>query len=74
MFKKQIPQMTVNAAIQWIKRLGDELSLSFQPKKMIWPCMAIEFLGLELNSKAMEACLPADKLDYLRDLLETWES
>jgi len=36
--------------------------------------MAIEFLGLELNSEAMEACLPADKLDYLQDLLETWES
>jgi len=31
------------------------------------------FLGLELDSKAMEACLPAEKLDYLRDLLDSWD-
>jgi len=64
-FKKEIPQMTANAAIQWIERLGDKLGLSFQPKKMIQPCTAIKFLGLELDSEAMEACLPAEKLDYL---------
>jgi len=55
----------VNAAIQWIDKLGDKLSLSFQPEKMMWPCTAINFLGLELDSEDMEACLPAEKLDYL---------
>jgi len=64
-FKMTVPQTTANAAIQWTERLGDELGLSFQPKKMIRPCTAIEFLGLELDSITMEACLPAEKLEYL---------
>src|SRR5882724_1809697 len=72
--KMTMPQATANAAVQWTVRLGDELGLSFQPKKTIQPCMAIEFLGLELDSIKMEAHLPAEKLEYLRDLLESWES
>ena len=73
-FKPSTPPSIANAAIDWIEALGNELSLSFQPKKTIQPCTSLEFLGLELNSLAMEACLPANKLSYLRDLLNVWES
>ena len=72
-FKPSISGSMANTTIKWIESLGEELGLSFQPKKTIQPCTAIEFLGLQLDSEAMEACLPLDKLNYLQDLLDSWE-
>ena len=73
-FKPSIPIELANDAIEWIEDLGKQLGLSFQPKKTIHPTMSLEFLGLELNSVAMEAHLPADKLDYLKEYLCDWQS
>jgi len=58
------PQIA-NAAIDWIEKTATALGLSFQPKKTVRPMTCLEFLGLELDSEAMEARLPMAKLDYL---------
>ncbi|KAF5379032.1 hypothetical protein D9615_006011 [Tricholomella constricta] len=63
-----------NAAVEWVTALGKELGLYFQDSKTVRPCTQLEFLGLELDSTAMEARLPPDKLAYLTDLLDTWAS
>ena len=67
-----MPLKTACMAIYWIENLGKELGLSFQPAKMICPTTRLEFLGLELDSQAMEAHLPVKKLGYLRELLDSW--
>jgi hypothetical protein len=61
-----------NAAVDWVMGLGKELGLIFQDSKTVWPCTHLEFLGLELDSTMMEACLPVDKLIFLQDLLCSW--
>ena len=62
-----------NAAIDWIENMARALGLSFQPKKMVRPTTHLEFLGLELDSEAMEARLPIAKLNYLQEVLLNWE-
>src|SRR5882672_4986300 len=71
-FRPSVPSKTASVAIDWIEDLGKELGLSFQPAKMIHPTTHLEFLGLELDSEAMEARLPIKKLGYLRELLDSW--
>ena len=66
------PLTTARNAVEWIMGLGSELGLQFQPAKTIWPTTCIDFLGLELDSEAMEARLPPDKLEYLHGALVTW--
>src|SRR5882672_7641410 len=61
-------------AIDWIEDLGKELGLLFQPKKTIRPTTSLEFLGLELDSIAMEARLPHEKFTYLKAYLLDWQS
>jgi hypothetical protein len=61
-----------SAAVEWVMGLGHDLGLVFQNLKTVWPTTQIEFLGLELDSVAMEACLPLDKLSFLRLLLHEW--
>ena len=60
------------SALQWSLDLGAELGLQFQPNKIDGPSMKLEFLGLELDSKAMEVRLPPSKLEYLTELLRWW--
>ena len=62
----------VAAAKDWIMELGRTLGLRFQPEKTLGPVTCLEYLGLELDSIAMEARLPVAKLDILRDLLSEW--
>src|SRR5882672_6019657 len=71
------PSMTIeraNAAVIWIEALAEELSLSFQPAKTIQPTTCLEFLGLELDSSAMEARLPQEKLEFLQIYLRNWQA
>jgi hypothetical protein len=60
------------AAVEWVIGLGQELGLVFQDSKTVWPATRIKFLGLELDSVAMEARLPPDKLEFLQLLLCEW--
>jgi len=53
---------------------GTQLGLQFQPTKVEGPSTKLEFLGLELDSKAMEVRLPPEKLEYLLELLSSWNS
>lgn len=62
------------AAIRWVITLGQELGLEFQELKTVWPTTCLEFLGLELDTDAMEARMPDDKLIWLKDLLLTWQA
>src|SRR5882672_6768489 len=71
------PSMTVeraNVAVTWIEALAEELGLSFQPEKTIWPTTCLEFLGLELDSSLMEARLPQEKLEFLQICLRNWQA
>lgn len=61
-----------HSAIEWVMGLGRALGLCFQDSKTVWPSTCVDFLGLELDSVAMEARLPTDKLHYLCDLLGVW--
>jgi len=73
-FKPSTGPQIANAAIDWIEKTATALGLSFQPKKTVRPMTRLEFLGLELDSEAMEARLPMAKLDYLREILINWEA
>ena len=59
-------------AVEWVVALGHKLGLRFQGSKTVWPCTKLEFLGLEIDSVAMEARLPSGKLFFLRDMLSAW--
>lgn len=59
-------------AIQWVIVLSQELGLEFQELETIWPTTCLKFLGLELDTDIMEACMPDNKLVWLKDLLSTW--
>jgi len=72
-FKPLVSSQHANMEIDWIEDLGKELGLSFQPKKTIRLTTCLEFLGLELDSAAMEACLPQEKLHCLRETLGEWQ-
>jgi len=73
-FKPKVPAHIACAAVTWIEDLGTSLGLSFQPAKTIRPTTCLEFLGLELDSEAMEARLPQDKLIYLRAYILDWQA
>lgn len=73
-FRPQSEAHISTAAVEWVMGLGSALGLQFQESKTVWPSTTLEFLGLELDSVAMEARLPADKLVYLQDLLTDWAS
>lgn len=62
----------VDDALHWAIELGSQLGLTFQPSKVVGPGTTIEFLGLELDSIAMEIRLPREKLDHLRNLTSSW--
>jgi hypothetical protein len=73
-FPPSTPLATANSAVQWCKDLGTQLGFRFQDSKTILPCTKLEFVGLEIDTVAMEARLPLDKLDFLRELLDGWLS
>lgn len=73
-FAPSLPAPTVNAALDWSLSLGHHLGLSFQESKVIGPATTIEYLGITLDSIAMEARLPPDKHRYLLELLHLWRT
>ncbi len=50
----------------------EQLGMPVEPEKDEGPATVISFLGLELDSTAMEVRLPLDKLTNLRALLTSW--
>ena len=50
----------------------DEAGLPLAPEKNEGPVMAIEFLGLLLDTWALEIRLPQDKLERMQKLLADW--
>ena len=72
LFPSSSPPFKCTAAVEWVMGLGQELGLVFQGSNTVWPTTQIEFLGLELDSIAMEVRLPPDKLVFLKSLLGNW--
>lgn len=72
LFAPSSPPSICSAAVEWVMGLGCELGLVFQDSKTVWLTIQIEFLGLELDSVAMEAHLPPDKLIFLNSMLQAW--
>lgn len=73
-FAPDSPSHWCSAAVEWVMGLGQSLGLCFQDSKTVWPSTQLEFLGIELDSLAMEARLPPDKLEFLLGLLRSWSS
>ncbi len=71
-FPPATPLSLANAAVDWTTALGKELGFTIQEAKTIRPTQALEFLGLELDTEAMEARMPPDKILWLGDLLAHW--
>jgi len=68
-----VPIHQADATVDWIENLAKELGLSFQPKNMIHPTTSLDFLGVGLDSAAMEAWHPHDKLAYLCKFMLEWD-
>lgn len=73
-FPPHIPPPLVQRSLSWALDLSAQLGLNFQPSKIVSPDTTVEFLGLELDSLAMEVRLPQDKLAFLCDLLAAWRT
>ena len=73
-FPPLTPIPLVQRSLLWALDLGAQLGLSFQPSKIVSPDSTVEFLGLELDSLAMEVQLPIDKLTFLKELMAAWRS
>lgn len=73
-FAPATPPPLAQAAVEWTIGLGKELGLEFQTSKTIFPTTSLEFLGLELDTDAMEARMPADKLSWMGELLVSWRA
>ena len=58
--------------VETMHEVCEQLGLPMEPKKDEGPATAITFLGIELDSVAMEIRLPPEKLDRLRGELTTW--
>jgi hypothetical protein len=69
-FMPGTPLHVAEATIDWCQGLGQQLGLTFQPEKTVRPCTHLEYLGLTIDTTAMEARLPADKLAYLHNILD----
>ena len=53
-------------------KLCEELGLPAEPDKDEGPAASISFLGMELDSIAMEIRLPHEKLSRMRSKLSSW--
>ncbi|KAL1936893.1 hypothetical protein VTO73DRAFT_4842 [Trametes versicolor] len=73
-FAPTTPASLVQHALEWTLSLGTALGLRFQLSKVEGPTTSLEFLGITLDSLAMEARLPSDKLSYLVELLQSWST
>jgi len=71
-FRPDTPPELVAEALEWMLGLGHQLGLCFQPSKIEGPATCLNFLGIELDSIAMEARLSNIKLQYLQDLVGSW--
>ena len=50
------------------------LDLSLYPQKCLGPASCMVVLGIELDISAQIACLPADKLSAIQDVLSHWST
>ena len=48
------------------------LGIPLAIEKVDGPTMVLEFLGIVLDTERMEACLPKDKLDRIRIVVQEW--
>ena len=58
--------------VEIMEAVCEESGLPLAPEKSEGPATAIEFLGLLLDTEALEIRLPNNKLDRMRQALETW--
>ena len=50
----------------------DQLGLPLYPGKCVGPAPVLTILGIELDSDNQVACLPAEKLEALQELIASW--
>ncbi len=57
-----------------MSHISEQLGVPLAPDKCEGPSTCITFLGIELDSVALEARLPAEKLERIRKLVSEWLS
>ena len=60
--------------LQTLLAVCRSLGLPLHPGKCIGPATCLVVLGIELDSIDQSACLPADKLANLQELIQSWRS
>ena len=64
-------QCSTNQSI--ISDVCKELGIPLAPHKSVGPATCLTFLGIEIDTQAMELRLPLEKLHNLRDLISEWQ-
>lgn len=66
-FTSDLSMKGLNIFLAWAQSIG----LPINPDKTVTPCTTITFVGIELDSIAMEARLPLEKLQKIRSVLHS---
>ena len=68
------PQGLPHQAMQSLLSIFTKLNLPYSLPKTVGPALALEYLGIVLDSSVMETRLPADKLGRLTDMVDNFLS
>ncbi|XP_038136401.1 uncharacterized protein LOC119780436 [Cyprinodon tularosa] len=68
------PSTQPSSSLLKLKKLFTPLGVPLSEEKTIGPATKIEFLGIVLDSVAMMASLPADKLSRIREISQSYSS
>ena len=60
------------SSLRVLEETCQQLGVPIAAEKCQGPSACLEFLGIEMDMLAMELCLPQDKLNRLRTLLQGW--
>ncbi|XP_063059122.1 uncharacterized protein LOC134452589 [Engraulis encrasicolus] len=62
------PSIPNSTALDTLRSVFRDVGVPLSPEKTLGPCTSLEFLGIVLDSVAMRASLPEEKLSRIRDI------
>ena len=63
---------TCSTHLTTIMEVCSQLGILLALEKLEGPTQSLTFLGITLDTHRMEACLPPDKLQHIRNQVATW--